>query len=213
MIQLQQTLIFTLTFFGYASVHAIREGWSYSKPELEQAFNIERYQLGLVDTLFLFSYSIGMATIGNMSSKFNLKYYISFGLISASLCYSSFALVYSFTKKFSYIFACIMMCLNGLFQSTVWPGILTAMGNWFGKSNRGLLMGVWGINANIGNIIGLVLCNIIEEDEHWSWSSNFLFTGGISIFIGIMIFLFLQEKPIYNMQIQTEETITEKSES
>lgn len=136
-----------------------------------------------------------MATLGNLSSKFNLKYYVSVGMILASIFYSSFAIVYVVTNKFSYIFVCIMMCMNGLAQSTGWPGILAAMGNWFGKSNRGLLMGIWGINANIGNIIGLVLCNIIEEDEHWSWPSNFLFTGGIAFFFGVIILLFLQEKP------------------
>ena len=28
------------------------------------------------------------------------------------------------------------------------------MGNWFGKKNRGLLMGVWNSHASIGNILG-----------------------------------------------------------
>lgn len=54
-----------------------------------------------------------------------------------------------------------MMCLNGFIQSTGWPGIMGVMGNWFGKGNRGLLMGVWAINANVGNIIASVMCSII----------------------------------------------------
>lgn len=29
------------------------------------------------------------------------------------------------------------------------------MGNWFGKGNRGILMGIWAGNSNVGDIIGL----------------------------------------------------------
>lgn len=54
------------------------------------------------------------------------------------------------------------MCLNGFVQSTGWPGVMGVMGNWFGKGGRGLLMGIWGINANIGNIIASVMCSIIQ---------------------------------------------------
>ena len=53
-------------------------------------------------------------------------------------------------------------------------------------------MGLWGINANIGNIVGLILCNIIEEDEHWGWASNFLFTAGIGLLVAILIIAFLK---------------------
>ena len=40
------------------------------------------------------------------------------------------------------------------FQSTGWPATVAIMGNWFGKKNRGLLMGVWNSHASIGNILG-----------------------------------------------------------
>jgi len=46
------------------------------------------------------------------------------------------------------------MCLNGIFQSTGWPGVLSIMKNWFGKKNSGMLMGIWSGNANFGDAIG-----------------------------------------------------------
>ena len=47
----------------------------------------------------------------------------------------------------------IMICFNGFFQSTGWPGLMAIMGNWFSKGKTGVILGVWAINANIGNII------------------------------------------------------------
>lgn len=31
---MNKAVIFILTFFAYAGLHLLREGWSYSKPEL-----------------------------------------------------------------------------------------------------------------------------------------------------------------------------------
>jgi len=47
----------------------------------------------------------------------------------------------------------VFMCLNGFFQCTGWPGVVGIMGNWFEKGKTGLILGIWAINANIGNII------------------------------------------------------------
>ena len=103
-----------------------------------------------------------MATVGNLSAKIPLHYFIGLGMILASLSFMSFAIFYQSTHTFSNVMVIIFMCLNGFFQSTGWPGVIGVMGNWFGKGRRGLLMGIWGINANIGNIIASVLCNILE---------------------------------------------------
>ena len=34
------------------------------------------------------------------------------------------------------------------------------MGNWFGKKNRGLLMGVWNAHTSVGNILGTAVPSI-----------------------------------------------------
>jgi len=47
--------------------------------------------------------------------------------------------------------------LNGIVQSVGWPSVVAIMGNWFGKSGRGFLFGVWTSNPNVGNIIGSVM--------------------------------------------------------
>ena len=157
-------MVFGLTFFAYAGLHCLREGWSYSKTEVSKAFDLSPTQLGTIDTLYLVSYSLGMASIGNLSSKVNLKYFIGVGMLLSAFFYMSFSLYYLMSHTFSYGLVVVMMSLNGFFQSTGWPGVMTVVGNWFGKGKRGLLMGFWAINANVGNIIASILCNILEVE-------------------------------------------------
>jgi OPA family glycerol-3-phosphate transporter-like MFS transporter 1/2 len=104
-----------------------------------------------------------MATIGNLSSRISLKYFVVIGIIMSSFFYMSFSFVFLFSKHFYYALVVVVMCFNGFFQSTGWPGIVGIIGNWFGKERRGLLMGTWALNANIGNIVALVLCNILDK--------------------------------------------------
>ncbi len=94
-----------------------------------------------------------MAVLGLLIGKISLKWYIIWGMILSSLCYVSFAVYYQFTNVLSYPIMITFMCLNGFFQATGWPGIMGIFGQWFGKDKKGLLMGIWAINANIGNII------------------------------------------------------------
>jgi sugar phosphate permease len=133
-----------------------------------------------------------MATIGNMSSRINLKYFIGLGLILSAFCYMSFSFAYLATNSYSFLFIVISMCLNGFFQSTGWPGVMGIVGNWFGKGKRGLLMGFWGINANVGNIIALVLCNILDQSNKLPWTYNFIVTGCFTVGIGVSCILFLK---------------------
>lgn len=188
----QKFIVFNLTFFAYAGLHCLREGWSYSKKELENEFKITEPQFGLIDTLYLFAYSIGMATIGNLSSKVNLKYFVAIGMLLSAFFYMTFSFTYLLTHTYSYALLVVTMCLNGFFQSTGWPGVMGVVGNWFGKGKRGLLMGFWGINANVGNIIALVLCNILDQENGLPWTYNFLVTGGFTVAVGLTCLAFLQ---------------------
>ncbi len=43
------------------------------------------------------------------------------------------------------------------------------MGNWFDKSNRGFLIGVWSGNSNIGNIIGYQIGYLAIDYFKWGW--------------------------------------------
>lgn len=87
------------------------------------------------------------------------------------------------------------MSLNGFFQCTGWPGLVGIMGNWFEKGKTGLILGIWAINANIGNIIAEIMCNILNNSFQAPWTYNFYSTGIFNILVGVAIIMFLKDKP------------------
>ena len=87
------------------------------------------------------------------------------------------------------------MSLNGFFQCTAWPGVIGIMGNWFGKGRTGIIMGIWAINASLGNIFASLTCNILENSLHLSWTYNFFITALFAASIALSILLFLKDKP------------------
>jgi len=188
---LKQLAVFTLTFFCYIGLHSMRAAWAYSKSTLSKQYGYAEWVNGGVDVAYLLSYSLGMATIASMTNRFRLNLYIGIGMILAALSFSSFALTDAIWGKFLVPVMFVGMALNGLFQSTGWPGMMATMSNWFGKGRRGLLLAFWSVNANVGNILGSVVCENLNEN----WKLNVLVTASISVVIGLIIILFLQPKP------------------
>ena len=63
------------------------------------------------------------------------------------------------TASFS-LHTCMHTLIIILYQSTGWPGVVAVMGNWFGKKNRGLFLGIWNAHTSIGNILGTVVPSV-----------------------------------------------------
>nr|CAD7462127.1 unnamed protein product [Timema tahoe] len=82
--------------------------------------------------------------------------------------------------------------LSGIVQTTGWPGVVSAVGKWFGKEKRGLIFGIWNSHTSIGNILGSVIAGEFVETN---WGVSFIVPGAIIAFGGFIIFLFLVENP------------------
>lgn len=88
----------------------------------------------------------------------------------------------------------MLFAFNGAFQSTVWPGTVAVVANWFPKSNRGSVMGFWSTNASVGNIIGQQTAAILMATSFFQWEFVMLITIGYILISGGM-FLFIEDKP------------------
>lgn len=84
------------------------------------------------------------------------------------------------------------MALNGLFQSTGWPCVVAVMGNWFGKSSRGIVFGIWSANASVGNIIGAVQVAAILN---YGYEFAMLVPASVLFAFGILIYFCLIPSP------------------
>ncbi|XP_053672851.1 glucose-6-phosphate exchanger SLC37A2 [Anopheles nili] len=147
--------------------------------------------LGALDSAFLFSYAIAMFFAGFIAERVSLRYFLALGMaFSGVFCYMfGMAKVYDIHTIWYFI---AVQALAGMFQTTGWPGVVTVLGRWFGKSKRGLIFGIWNSHTSIGNVLGTVIAaHYVERD----WSMSFVVPGFLMGLCGFVMFLFLVERP------------------
>uniref|UniRef100_A0A8C1VKW2 Sugar phosphate exchanger 3 n=1 Tax=Cyprinus carpio TaxID=7962 RepID=A0A8C1VKW2_CYPCA len=145
--------------------------------------------LGALDSIFLFSYAVGLYISGVIGDRFNLRYVLSFGLCGSAVTEFVFGTLTEWLQFYNVYFYCFLWVINGLLQSTVWPCVVAIMGNWFGKSGRGFVFGLWSACASVGNILGAFLASsVLKYGYEYAFlvTSVVQFAGGVVVFFGLL---------------------------
>ncbi|KAL4127476.1 hypothetical protein QTP88_011645 [Uroleucon formosanum] len=207
--------VLILTFITYAAYHASRKPISVVKIVLYQncsdvttpapinntdpdwcnwePFNAEHHNalFGTLDSAFLFSYGIAMFFSGIIAERVNIRIFLTIGMLLSGTACSMFGLAHYYNIHSMWYFIGVQI-FGGICQTTGWPGVVTAMGNWFGKGNRGFIFGIWNSHTSIGNIIGTLLASLYVESN---WGLSFIVPGIFIITSGIINYLFLVVHP------------------
>lgn len=77
-----------------------------------------------------------------------------------------------------------------------WGTNLAVLTNWFPKKGRGLLIGIWASNGNIGSIIGAQLYRGVVGDNKDLWGYPLMIVGAFTILLGLFNLFFCYEFPI-----------------
>nr|XP_053631625.1 glucose-6-phosphate exchanger SLC37A2-like [Cherax quadricarinatus] len=149
--------------------------------------------LGTVDSSFLFAYAAGMFISGIIAERVDLRLFLSFGMIFSGIFCGMFGLGHAFGihQLWFYILAQI---LCGLMQTTGWPGVVTALGNWFGKGKRGLIFGIWNSHTSVGNILGTLIAAAFVTKN---WTLSFIIPGIIIASVGVLVLFFMVPEPSF----------------
>ncbi|XP_068653349.1 putative glycerol-3-phosphate transporter 5 [Aristolochia californica] len=205
-----QISVFLLTFFAYASFHASRKPPSIVKsvlgPEVSESrgdmsgndtgwapFNGTQgiHRLGEIDLAFLSAYSVGMYFAGHIGDRVDLRLFLAFGMLGSAVSTVAFGL--AFWLKIHHLgYFLAVQIVSGLFQSTGWPCVVSVVGHWFGKSKRGLIMGLWNSHTSFGNIFGSIVA-ASALGIGWGWS--FVFPGILIGLVGLLVHEYLIVSP------------------
>lgn len=145
--------------------------------------------LGALDSIFLFSYAVGLYLSGVIGDRVNLRYVLCVGLCGSAVVEFLFGTVTEWLKIYNVYLYIVLWVLNGLLQSAVWPCVVAVMGNWFGKSGRGFIFGLWSACASVGNILGAFLASsVLKYGYEYAFlvTSVVQFAGGIVVFFGLL---------------------------
>lgn len=132
-----------------------------------------------------------MFASGFVAERVSLRYFLAFGMLFSAIFTYAFGLakVYNIHSMWYFIF---VQALAGICQTTGWPGVVTVVGRWFGRSKRGLIFGIWNSHTSLGNIMGtLIAAHYVESD----WANSFMVPALAMGIVGFIMFLFLVDSP------------------
>ncbi|WKY09895.1 hypothetical protein Q1695_002335 [Nippostrongylus brasiliensis] len=139
--------------------------------------------LGTLDAVFMITYAAGLFFWGWLGDRLNPKYVISTGMVGSAVTlvmFGAFPYWFHFYNSAYYIFTYILF---GLMQACGWPSEIAIMANWFGKSNRGFVMGVWASCQPLGNVFGSFFSAWILPYGY----QNTFFMNGLLMMVGAAV--------------------------
>lgn len=147
--------------------------------------------LGILDSCYVFAYAVSMFISGFIAERVDLRYYLSLGMLLSGIFTYLFGIAY-YLDIHSFPYFVLVQILGGIVQSTGWPGVVVCVGNWFGKSRRGLIFGIWNAHLYVGNMLGAYVAGYFVVHN---WGMSFIIPAVIIGVLGFLMFLFLVPHP------------------
>jgi MFS transporter, OPA family, sugar phosphate sensor protein UhpC len=153
--------VFLITWLGYAGFYFCRKNFSVAMPLMSHQLGTDNMHLANLITLYSIMYMVGQFVSGFLNDRFGAKVVVGYGLILSVA--ANFLL--GMLPSFAFMMGC--MLLNGAGQSTGWSGMIRIMSNWYGKKERGVVMGWWTTCYVVGGFLAVLFAT-------W-WGTNHLF--------------------------------------
>lgn len=176
-----------LTWLAYASYYLGRKGFSVAKKSLHDKLAISETTLGVIDTLYLSGYALGQFVSGYLGDRYGARRLVGYGMLFAALCAAGCG------SASSALVLAAWFGLNGLAQSTGWPGTTRAMAEWTTPRNRGTVMSFWATCYQAGGIVASVVAAWLLR--LYGFRAAFWGPALWLAFIGIVVLLVLRRGP------------------
>lgn len=180
-------LAWGLSWLAYASYYTGRKGLSVTKKTLHDGLGVSEAALGAIDTAYLTAYSLGQFLSGVLGDRVGARRLIGAGMLaSAAACLA-------FGASGTALAFGVFFCVNGLAQSTGWPGTTRAMAEWTTLTNRGTVMAFWATCYQVGGIVATALAAFLLGRH--GWRAAFVGPAVWLALVGLAVWLFLPAPP------------------
>ena len=174
-----------VTFVAYASYYLGRKGFSAAKKTIRDTLGVSEAALGLIDTVYLGAYAVGQFASGYAGDRVGARRLIGAGLLASAVVCALFGSM-SGALAFGVLFF-----VNGLAQSTGWPGTARAMAEWTTPENRGTVMAFWSTCYQVGGIVATAFAGYMIRAHGW----RFAFFGPAVIMAVVAVLVLALLKP------------------
>lgn len=193
--KLRWTVVIFLLIGGLIN-YLDRANLSIAAPEMIKELGLTTTEIGLLGTVFSWSYAIMQLPSGWLIDRFGTRI-----LYSISILWYSIAtlLMGSMSKMSSFIATRIFL---GMGEAPTWPTGAKITSYWFPKKERGLATGIWDSSSKLGPAIAPPL--LVTLMISFGWRSLFYITGILGILFAIF-FILLYRNPDKSRRISKEE--------
>jgi sugar phosphate permease len=175
----------TVTWLSYAVYYFGRKNLSVTKAAIGRALG-DRVLYG-VDTAYLAAYAIGQYSSGALGDRLGARRLVGFGMLVAAAASFAFGL-----SSVAAVFLLVSF-VNGLAQSTGWPGNVKAMQEWTTVETRGRIMGFWATCYQVGGIAGTALAAWLLV--RYGWRAAYVGPALCIAVTGVSVLLLLRPGP------------------
>lgn len=183
--------VFIGIFVGYAGYYLVRKNFALAMPDLiEQGYT--KLELGFALSGVAIAYGLSKFLMGNVSDRSDARKFMPIGLLMSGLIMITMGFFPFATSSVTVMF--ILLLLNGWFQGMGWPPSGRIMVQWFSIKERGTKMAFWNTAHNIGGgLIGPLA--IFGVAYFGDWHATLYLPGIIAVFIALIIYLTLRDRP------------------
>lgn len=182
----ERSRVFGLSWLAYATYYLGRKGFGVTKARIESKLGVSASWLATIDTAYLIAYAAGQFGSGLAGDRVGARRLVGWGMLGSAAACAAFG-----SASGAWIML-LAFAMNGLFQSTGWPGTTKAMADWYDASERGTVMGVWSTCYQAGGLAATALATALLTSFGWRWAffGPALAVGGV----GLLVLFFLPEK-------------------
>ncbi len=139
--------IFASCWLVYAGLYLCRKNYAVAQPVFMKEFGWTESAVGIIITAYLTMYAIGQFLNGMAGDRFSARRIMTFGIALSILV----NVLFGFAAAIPLMV--LLWGLNGLGQSSGWPGVVKTMSAWFGVRERGRVMAWWSTCYQIGEVV------------------------------------------------------------
>eukprot|EP00048_Salpingoeca_helianthica_P015587 m.227528 g.227528 ORF g.227528 m.227528 type:complete len:414 (+) comp17240_c0_seq1:96-1337(+) len=173
-------------WIAYASTYFLRKPVGVGKSAIGNALGLSAKSLGLFDTAFLVPYATVQMFFGSVGDFLGPRKTLVVVLLGSGLSMITFG-------NWSNIeFMCLLLLLNGAFQSLAWGNCVKALSGTFESAQHNKIIGIFSTSSFAGGVMASALS--VKLLNIGGWKSMFFLPSAIIIGCGLIVFFCLKDQ-------------------
>lgn len=185
--QRTRIIIYSILVLAYMSVFFHRMAPGVVSAELMASFHTSAAALGSLAAMYYYIYTLMQIPAGVLADTLGNRISVTMGNLVAGIGSIIFATAETIEL------ASFGRFMVGLGVSVIFVGLMKNNAVWFKDKIYGLVAGVTILMGNLGSVLAAkplsALLNI------WTWREIFMAIGGLSLFLALLTFLFVRNRP------------------